>query len=91
MPRRSGEAYLYRLAHTLAQHVLAQAKGRALPPAEITFDYTNQLPIISILKPLVGQEGSLRLSLLTIASLDQVEDHLIVAALVNNGQLLDEE
>jgi len=70
LPRRSGEAYFYRLSHPLAQHVLAQAKGRALPPAEVTFDYTNHLPIISILKPLVGQEGSLRLSLLTIESLD---------------------
>jgi ERCC4-related helicase len=91
LPRRSGEAYLYRLTHPLAQHVLAQAKSRALPPAEITFDYTNHLPIISILKPLVGQEGSLRLSLLTIESLDQVEDRLIVAALGDNGQPLDVE
>ena len=91
LPRRSGEAYLYRLSHPLAQHVLSQAKGRALPPAEITFDYTNHLPIISILKPLVGQEGSLRLSLFTIESLDQVEDYLIIAALADNGQPLDAE
>jgi Helicase conserved C-terminal domain len=91
LPRRSGEAYLYRLSHPLAQHVLSQAKGRALPPAEMTFDYTNHLPIISILKPLVGQEGSLRLSLLTIESLDQIEDYLIVAALADNGQSLDVE
>jgi SNF2-related domain len=91
LPRRSGEAYLYRLSHPLAQHVLSQAKGRALPPAEMTFDYTNYLPIISILKPLVGQEGLLRLSLLTIESLDQDEDYLIVAALADNGQSLDVE
>jgi hypothetical protein len=57
----------------------------------VTFDYTNHLPIISILKPLVGQEGSLRLSLLTIESLDQVENYLIVAALADNGQSLDVE
>jgi Transposase IS66 family len=91
LPRRSGEAYLYRLSHPLAQHVLSQAKGRALPPAEVTFDDTNHLPIISILKPLVGQEGSLRLSLITIESLDQVEDYLIVAALADKGQSLDVE
>jgi hypothetical protein len=91
LPRRSGEAYLYRLAHPLAQYVLAQAKGRTLPPAEMTFDYTNYLPTVSILKPLVGQEGSLRLSLLTIESLDQVEDYLIAAALADNGQPLDVE
>jgi hypothetical protein len=57
----------------------------------IEMNSTNHLPIISILKPLVGQEGSLRLSLLTIESLDQVEDHLIVAALADNGQSLDVE
>jgi adenine-specific DNA-methyltransferase len=91
LPRRSGEAYLYRLSHPIAQHVLSQAKGRALPPAELTFNYTNHVPNISILKPLVGQEGSLRLSLLTIESLDQVEDYLIVAALADNGQSLDVE
>ena len=91
LPRRSGEAYLYRLTHPLAQHVLTQAKSRALPPAEMTFDYTNHLPTISILKPLVGQEGSLRLSLLTVESLDQVEDYLIVVALADNSQPLDVE
>jgi ERCC4-related helicase len=91
LPRRSGEAYLYRLAHPLAQHVLAQAKDRALSPAEMIFDYTNHLPTISVLKPLVGQEGSLRLSLLTIESLDQIEDYLIIAALADNGQPLDVE
>jgi hypothetical protein len=82
LPRRSGEAYLYRLAHPLAQHILAQAKNRALPPAEMIFDYTHHLPTISALKPLVGQEGSLRLSLLTIKSLDQVEDYLIFARIL---------
>ena len=91
LPRRSGEAYLYRLLHPLAQHVLSQAKGRALPPAEVTFDYSNHLPIVSIPKPLVGHAGSLRLSRLTIESLDQIEDYLIVAALADHGQALDAE
>lgn len=91
LPRRSGEAYLYRLAHPLAQHILDQAKSRALPPAEVVFDYTNYLPAISVLNPLVGQSGSLRLSLLTVQALDQVEDYLIFAALTDSDQALDEE
>jgi len=91
LPRRSGEAHLYRLAHPLAEHVLAQAKGRVLPPAEIVFDYTNYRPTVSILEPLVGQSGALLLSLLTIKSLDQVEDYLIVAAMTDGSQALDEE
>jgi adenine-specific DNA-methyltransferase len=62
-----------------------------LPPADVTFDYTHHLPTVSILKPLMGQEGWLHLSLLIIESLDQVEDYLIVAALADNGQMLDVE
>jgi len=91
LPRRSGEAHLYRLAHPLAQHVLTQARGRALPPAEIVFDYTHYRPTVSILEPLVGQSGALLLSLLTVQSLDQVEDYLIVAAMTDGGHALDEE
>jgi adenine-specific DNA-methyltransferase len=91
LPRRSGEAYLYRLAHPLAQYVLKQASGRSLPPGEIVFDYTHYFPTISILKPFVGQSGLLRLSLLTVQALDQVEDYLIFAALTDSGQPLDEE
>jgi len=91
LPRRSGEAHLYRLAHPLAEHVLTQAKGRVLPPAEIVFDYTHYRPTVSVLEPLVGQSGVLLLSLLTVQSLDQVEDYLIVAAMTDGGQALDEE
>ena len=91
LPRRSGEAYLYRLAHPLAQHVLTQAKSRALPPAEIVFDYTHYRPTVSVLEPLVGQSGALLLSLLTVQSLDQVEDYLMVAAMTEGGHPLDEE
>ena len=39
----------------------------------------------------MGQEGSLRLSLLTIKALDQVEDYPIVVALADNGQPLNVE
>lgn len=91
LPRRSGEAHLYRLAHPLARHVLHQAKNRTLPAAEIVFDYTNTLPTVSILQPLVGQQGSLRLSLLTVESLDQVEDCLLFAALTDSAQPLDND
>src|SRR5439155_16195065 len=41
LPRRSGEAHLYRLAHPLAEAILARARSRDLPPAEIRFDYSS--------------------------------------------------
>ena len=34
LPRRSGEAHLYRFHHPLAEAIVAQAKARHLPPAE---------------------------------------------------------
>ena len=36
LPRRSGEAHLYRLNHPLAEALLAQAKSRDLPPRKST-------------------------------------------------------
>ncbi|MCA1853178.1 MAG: DEAD/DEAH box helicase, partial [Beggiatoa sp.] len=39
LPRRTGEAYLYRLNHPLAEALMAQAKGRDLSAAEVHFDY----------------------------------------------------
>jgi hypothetical protein len=57
----------------------------------MVFDYTHYRPTVSILEPLVGQRGTLLLSLLTIRALDQVEDYLIVAAVTDDSQALDEE
>lgn len=91
LPRRTGEAHTYRLNHPLAEAVIAQAKGRELPPADIQFNYSDHDGKISILKPFRGQSGHLALSLFTIESLDQAEDHLIFSAVTDTGNLLDEE
>lgn len=91
LPRRSGEAHLYRLNHPLAEAILAQAKGRELPVQEVCFDYGDHDGIISILKPLVGKAGWLTLSSFTVESLDQAEDHLIFGALTDDGTPLDDE
>src|SRR5215813_2655297 len=79
LPRRSGEAHLYRLGHPLAEQVLRQAKSRTLPSAEITFDYSAYGSEISALEPYLGQGGELFLSLFTLESLDQAEDYLLFA------------
>ena len=91
LPRRSGDAHTYRLNHPLAEAVIAQAKSRELPPAELRFNYDAHDGKISILKPLRGQSGYLSLSQFTIDSLDQAEDHLIFAAVTDSGETLDEE
>ncbi len=91
LPRRSGEAHLYRLGHPLAEAILDQAKNRELPPAEVRFDYSAHDGKISQLKPLVGQSGWLTLSRYSVESLDQTEDRLIFAAKTDDGEVLEEE
>lgn len=91
LPRRSGEAHYYRLGHPLAQAVLARAKGRALPPAAVEFDYSGRAGKVSVLAPLVGCSGWLAVSCLTVASLDRTEDHLLTGGVLDAGGALGEE
>jgi hypothetical protein len=71
--------------------LVAQAKNRELPIAEINFNYSEHEGKVSILEPFRGRHGRLSLSLCTIESLDQAEDHLIFAAVTDDGHPLDEE
>ena len=91
LPRRSGEAHLYRLNHPLAETLIAQAKMRNLPPAEIHFDYQQYDGRVTLLEKFIGTSGWLTLSLFSVESLDQAEDHFIFAAETDDGQILDEE
>lgn len=91
LPRRSGEAHFYRLNHPLAEALLAKAKGRDLPPAEIHFNYSQHEGKISVLESLTGKSGWLALSLFSVESLDQAEDHLIFTAITDDGTVLDRE
>ena len=91
LPRRSGDAHLYRLNHPLAEALLAQAKSRDLPPAEIHFNYGRHDGKVSQLEPFIGKAGWLTLSLFSIESLEQAEDHLIFAASTDEGEMLAEE
>ena len=91
LPRRSGEAHLYRLNHPLAERIVAQAKERALPPADIRFDYGLHDGKVTTLEPYIGKSGWISLSLFSVESLDQAEDHLIFSAITDDGEPLDEE
>ncbi|MBU4199219.1 MAG: DEAD/DEAH box helicase [Verrucomicrobia bacterium] len=91
LPRRSGEAHLYRLHHPLAEAVIRQAKSRELPAAEVRFSYEDHDGKVSALEPLVGKSGWLTLSAFTVESLDQAEDHMIFGAVTDDGMPLDED
>jgi len=91
LPRRSGDAHLFRLNHPLAEAIIARAKGRMLPPTRLCFDYGQHDGKITALEPFIGASGWLTQSLFSVETLDQAEDHLILAAVTDDGRLLPEE
>lgn len=82
------DAHIYRPAHPLAQKILAAVKNKDIKETEIVFNYSNNSAIISILKPLIGKKGILRISNLTIEALE-TEDHLISSILDDKGDFID--
>jgi adenine-specific DNA-methyltransferase len=90
LPRRSGEAHLYRLGHPLAGSIIQQAKDRTLPIEHVEFDYTGHEGKITILEALLNQTGWLQLTLFSVESLDQAEDYLLFAAVTDSGDPLDD-
>jgi adenine-specific DNA-methyltransferase len=91
LPRRSGDAHTYRLNHPLAESAVSRARERELAKAVIHFEYDKYEGKISALEPLIGQTGYLAVSLLTVESLDQVEDAIIFAAVTEDERPLDDE
>ena len=91
LPRRSGEAHLYRLNHPLAEAIVVQAKGHDLPVAEVRFDYDSHEGKVTILEDLLGHSGWLTLSLFTIEALDQIEDHLLFAGVTDSSHSLSQD
>lgn len=91
LPRRSGDAHLYRLNHPLAERIIDEAKKRELPTAEIHFDLASYEGKVTVLEPLLGHSGWLSVSCFTVESLDQAEDYLLFAAVTDMGQTIDEE
>jgi adenine-specific DNA-methyltransferase len=91
LPRRSGEAHLYRLGHPLAQKLLDQIKLTPLENTEVIFDASGAQPKVSALESYIGKTGKLSLSILTIEALDQVEDYLIFTAHTDDGDVLESD
>lgn len=88
LPRRTGDAHVYRLAHPLAERLVERAKARDLPPAELVLDWATTKPPVSALLLYRGCSGELLVDKLSIASMDQAEDFLLAAAVAADGRLL---
>jgi len=91
LPRRSGEAHLYRVNHPLALWITQQAKTRQLPAAKLVFDYEAYGIRISTLEPYRGKTGWLTCKLISVEALGNREQHLLVAATTTDGIVLAEE
>jgi adenine-specific DNA-methyltransferase len=94
LPRRSGDAHFYRLGHPLAEAVVARAKARPTPDEpnlELRIDYANHVGKVSVLEPLRGTTGMLRLDSLTVETLGQAEDHLLLSIVTADGIVVPED
>jgi ERCC4-related helicase len=91
LPRRSGEAHLYRVNHPLALWLTEQAKSRALEGARLVFDYEAYGSQIATLMPYRGKAGWLTVKLIEVETLGSQEQHLLVAASTTEGVALAED
>jgi hypothetical protein len=91
LPRRSGDAHLYRINHPLALWITQQAKNRALYGAKLVFDYDGYGTKLSTLEPYRGKAGWLTLKLISVEALGHQEQHLVVAASTTDGDPLAED
>jgi superfamily II DNA/RNA helicase len=91
LPRRSGDAHLYRVGHPLAEWVTALAKSRELPTARLRFDYDAYGTQVSTLKAYRGKSGFLAVKLLSVEALGSQEQHLVVSSSTDDSQVLIED
>jgi hypothetical protein len=91
LPRRTGEAHLFRVNHPLGQAIVARAQSRDLSVAEIVFDYLGREGRISQIELLKGRSGWLAASMLSVEALGQSEDHLLLAGTSDDGTTLSAE
>jgi hypothetical protein len=84
------DAHVYRPGHSLAQRILADIKSKPSEDTEIVFNYSNNQAIISVLQPLVGSSGILKISNFTVESFE-AEDNIILSAITDSGDVVEPE
>jgi len=82
------DAHVYRPGHSLAVRILNEVKSKEVAPAEIVFDYSNHSSIISVLEPLVGKSGILKVSNYTVEAFE-AEDAVVVSAIDEAGESIE--
>ncbi len=82
------DAHVYRPGHSLALQILNEVRNKEVAPAEIVFDYSNHSSIISVLAPLVGKSGILKVSNYTVEAFES-EDAVVVSAIDDDGNSIE--
>jgi len=88
--RNIDDAHIYRTHHPLAQRIISNVKEKELDDIEINFNYSNSGKKITILNSLIGKSGWLMGKILTISALED-EDHIVLSAISDDGNLLDQD
>lgn len=82
--------YFYRVDSPLATTLIERAIERALPMAELAFDYRLHGANVAALQPFRGGAGWLELAKLSVTALD-TEEYLVASATADDGRVLDHE
>ena len=83
--------YNYRISHPLAQWVVNKAKQNETPCAVVEFDYNSKGGIISILKQNIGSSGYLTFRIVRYDSLNEAEEHILLAATDMYGNKMERD
>ena len=82
--------FLYRISHPLGEHVLAKAKNRETPQAELVFNISDHPTKITVIDDLKGKQGYMILSKLTVKSFEK-DEYLLFNAFDDQGNDIDQE
>lgn len=80
----------YRYGDAFAEAIVNRAKEHQLPPAHIVFAYNESLGHAGLVRNLIGQSGWMKVSKLTISSLES-EDWLLLSAIDDAGNHIHPE
>ena len=86
----SDDSIPFRVGCPLAQAIINEALQSDTPSREVVFDYSHNAGKTTLLEPLVGQSGWMRVEKLSIDSFEQ-EDHLLIACKTAQGEPVFED
>ena len=85
------DGYTYRISHPLAKWVIDKATREHTPQAEVEFDYSQTETKISVIEQNVGSSGYLAARFVRYSSLNETEEHIILAATDDDGNSMDDD